>query len=155
MLVRKMEEKDIPAVAEFEKQIAVISFGDTAMMDPGFHEKKLKKAMSRDAEYMLVLEDDGTLKGWLWMAAQTNSVSNERYINFKSFLVQEHGGDPSYTETLMQAGMDYCKKTGARRIVGKTFAGNLPMRLVYKKFGFKPTHLTMEYTMDALEGADR
>ena len=95
---------------------------------------------------MLVLEADGEIYGWLWMTDQINSVSNEHYINFKSYYMKPHEREEDFTGKLMEAGMGFAKGVGAKRIVGKVFVGNLPMRSVYKRFGFKPTHLTMEYT---------
>ena len=148
MTIRKIEEADIPALAEFERDIAVISFGDSAMVDLQFHQKKIRKAMQRERDGMLVLEKDGEILGWLWMTDQINSVSNEHYINFKSFSMKPHSGDEDCTGELMEAGMAFARSVGAKRVVGKVFVENLPMRAVYRRFGFRPTHLTMEYTAD-------
>jgi L-amino acid N-acyltransferase YncA len=145
MKIRTIEERDIPAVAEFERDIAVVSFRESAMTDLSFHQKKLGKALDRESEGMLVLEEDGQIAGWLWMTVQTNSVSNEKYINFKSFYMNPHPKEADLTGALMQAGMDFAARKGVDKIVGKVFAGNLPMRMVYKRFGFKPAHITMEY----------
>lgn len=146
MTIRNIEETDVPVLAEFEREIAVISFGDSAVVDVLFHQKKIRKAMQREREGMLVLEADGEIYGWLWMTDQINSVSNEHYINFKSFYMKPHEREEDFTGKLMEAGMGFAKGVGAKRIVGKVFVSNLPMRSVYKRFGFKPTHLTMEYT---------
>jgi RimJ/RimL family protein N-acetyltransferase len=101
--------------------------------------------MEKSREGMLVLAEGDNVLGWLWMGLQTNSVSGEQYINFRSFYAK--AGESRYSEALMQAGMDYAKSTPATRIVGKTFVSNLPMRLLYQKFHFQPTHITMEYAI--------
>jgi len=148
MDIRKIKETDIEVLANFEKEIAVISFGDTAVTDINFHSKKIMKAMDKERDGMLVLEENSKLYGWLWMTLQTNSVTGEKYINFKSFYMMPHDSDKQYTEHLMAAGMKFSSDSGAKRIVGRTFVDNLPMRLVYKKFGFKPACLTMEYNAE-------
>jgi RimJ/RimL family protein N-acetyltransferase len=147
--IRNITERDLDVLAGFESEIAVISFGEEAVTDPEHHKKKIRKGMEKSPEGMLVLEAAGEVRGWLWMALQTNSVSMEPYIHFKSFYVKNGGEQTGYSQELMKAGMDYALGTGAARIVGKTFVSNLPMRLLYQKFRFKPTHLTMEYHISA------
>jgi RimJ/RimL family protein N-acetyltransferase len=145
MEIRAIEEKDLDQLAEFECEIAVISFGEEAVTDAVYHKKRIRKAMEKSLEGMLVLAEGDNVLGWLWMSLQTNSVSGEQYINFRSFYAK--AGESRYSEALMQAGMDYAKSTPATRIVGKTFVSNLPMRLLYQKFHFQPTHITMEYAI--------
>jgi RimJ/RimL family protein N-acetyltransferase len=147
MIIRGIKEEDLDALAGFESEIAVISFGDEAVTDLGHHKKKIRKSMEKSSDGMLVLEDEGEVRGWLWMGLQTNSVSLEKYINFRSFYVKNSGKDTGYSEALMKCGIKYACGTGAARVVGKTFVSNLPMRLLYRKFHFKPTHLTMEYVI--------
>ena len=36
--IRKAESRDIPQIAEFEKEISIISFGDEAIVDLAFHD---------------------------------------------------------------------------------------------------------------------
>jgi len=148
MLIRNFEIKDIDTVAEFELQIALISFGDEAITDLSFHRRKLEKALSKEGGGMLIMEDeDGIIAGWLWMAPKVNFVTEETYINFKSFYVSEAHRGSSSAEQLLEAGMTYSRSQQAGRIVGYVHVSNLPMRTLYKKFGFAPTHLTMEYNM--------
>ena len=45
----------------------------------------------------------------------------------------------------MAFGMDFCAKRKASSVVGKVNVNNLAMRSLYKKFGFRATHLTMEW----------
>lgn len=151
MIIREIKEQDMEALAGFESEIAVISFGDEAVTDLEHHKKKIRKTMEKSADGMLVLEDEGEVRGWLWMGLQTNSVSLEKYINFRSFFIKNLGKNTGYSEALMKAGMEYAFGTGATRIVGKTFVSNLPMRLLYQKFHFKPTHLTMEFLIPGQE----
>ncbi len=145
MIIRKLTTNDIERVAVFEKEISVISFQEEAITDLEFYRKKLTKILQKGQEEMLVLEMDNQVVGWLWMSLKTNSVSEENYINFKSFYIAENYRGTDCGEKLLEAGMKYASQSGATKIIGKVHSQNLPMRALYKKFGFLPTHFTMEY----------
>ncbi|MEO8285848.1 MAG: GNAT family N-acetyltransferase, partial [Chloroflexota bacterium] len=55
--LRPPTEADLPAIVDFEIEIARISFQDDAITDPEVHRKKLAKALERDREGMFVAED--------------------------------------------------------------------------------------------------
>ncbi|MCY9513734.1 GNAT family N-acetyltransferase [Paenibacillus apiarius] len=144
MPIREMEPNDVATIAKFETDISVISFGEDAITDPQFHAKKLEKALRYEKKGMLVLEVDGNIAGWMWITPRENSVTKETYANFKSFYIEASYRGTDHVDELFEAGMAYCKGEGAVHIIGKVHVSNLPMRLLYKKYGFKPTHLTME-----------
>ncbi len=146
--IRKAETTDIPRLAEFEKEISIISFGDEAIVDLAFHEKKLRKSYDKNSEGMFVMETDGVVNGWLWMEPKTNFLTEDRYINFHSFYVSEALRGGPEAEELMAFGMDFCQKMKAASVVGKVNVNNLAMRSLYKKFGFQATHITMEWQAD-------
>ena len=52
MKIRPITTQDVPTIAEYEKEISLISFGDEAITDLVFHQQKLTKAMPK--------EDDGS-----------------------------------------------------------------------------------------------
>lgn len=145
MNIRSIEQKDLAAVAEFEKEISVISFGSEAVTELEFHRRKLEKAIAHEREGMLVLELEGQAAGWLWMTLKQNFVTKEKYIQFKSFYAAESCRGSEAVTALFEAGMDFARRQKARRIVGHVHVSNLPMRVLYKNYGFAPTHLTMEY----------
>lgn len=144
MPIREIEPQDIPIITIFETEISMISFGEDAITDPLFHTKKLEKALRYEREGMLVLDVDGEISGWMWITPRKNSVTKETYANFKSFYIAESCRGTAYVDELFEAGMNYCRSEEVTQIVGKVHVSNLPMRLLYKKYGFKPTHLTME-----------
>lgn len=143
--IRQIELDDIAVIAEFERDISVISFGEEAITDPRFHARKLEKALHYEKKGMLVLEVDGKVAGWMWITPRENSITKQMYANFKSFYIAEPYRGTAYVDELFEAGMAYCKKEGTERIIGKVHVSNLPMRLLYKNHGFAPTHLTMEW----------
>lgn len=106
--------------------------------------------MTQNAEGMFVCEGNGALCGWLWMDTKTNFVTQECYVNFRSFYITEDARGSAEAEALLAHGLDYCRQVKARSVVGKVHAGNVSMRALYKKMGFEATHITMEYNF-ALE----
>jgi len=144
MKIRTVEPADIPVLAEYEREIALISFQEDAITDLEFHRQKIVKAVPKEREGMLVLDNNGVICGWLWMAIKTNSITNEKYVNFKSFYINAAYRGTESAGQLLDKGLDICRKMGAKSIVGKVHAQNLPMRALYKNHGFAPTHLTME-----------
>lgn len=135
----------MPTIARFEREIAEISFSGEAMDNDEFYRRKVDKAMARDREGMLVLDQDGVVGGWLWMAIRTNFINKKPYADFKSLYVTEELRGTPWPGELMEAGMQVARSHGTNKIIGRVHASNLPMRLLYKKFGFAPVHITMEY----------
>jgi len=143
-LVRLAEEKDLDVLAEFEVEIARISFDEDAVVDPQMHRNKLAKALRRGREGMLVAVDDsGRPVGWLWIALNHNFLTGARYANFRSLAVAPIPERSQVGELLLKGGLDYADRTGATEVVGKVHLRNAPMRVLYRKFGFEATHLTM------------
>ncbi|MEO5952268.1 MAG: GNAT family N-acetyltransferase [Chloroflexia bacterium] len=150
---RSPTESDLPAIVAFEIEIARISFPDDAIVDPEVHRKKLAKALDRDREGMFVAEDSesGEVVGWLWVALNTNFLTNEKYATFRSLAVA-HGADhPKHAEladAIFAHGIEYARGIGVKEITGKVHVNNASMRLVYRKFGFEAEHLTMKLKTD-------
>ncbi|TYQ14597.1 UNVERIFIED_CONTAM: ribosomal protein S18 acetylase RimI-like enzyme [Acetivibrio alkalicellulosi] len=151
MIIRKIQEKDINLIAEMEREISIISFGDEAITELDFHIRKLQKAMPKEVNGMMVLEIEKQIVGWMWMTPRINSVSNEKYVNFKSFYIAEKYRGTDYVNKFVEAGMKYCRDENVKTIICKLNVNNLPARILWKSFGFEPTHLTMEYKFDGRE----
>jgi ribosomal protein S18 acetylase RimI-like enzyme len=144
MTIRPITVADLAVIARFEREIATISFRDEAVVAESFHRQRVEKAIPRDAGGMLVLEIDGSVNGWLWMGVRTNSITKDRYVDFKSFYITEPFRGTEWPDRLMEAGLAFARERRASRIVGRLHVENVPMRLLYKKHCFVPTHLTME-----------
>ncbi|MEU9608337.1 GNAT family N-acetyltransferase [Streptomyces sp. NPDC048057] len=131
-------------MAEFEVEIAKISFADEAITDPAVHEKKLLKAMTRTRDGMLVAcRGDGPADGWLWITVNTNAMSGARYANFRSLAVADVPERTEIGELLLEKGLEFVRSEGVEEVVGKVHVRNVRMRTLYRKFGFESTHLTM------------
>ncbi len=143
--IRQAEEHDVPALVDFEIQIARISFPDDPVDDPEVHRKKLTKAMERDREGMFVAEDAaGKVVGWLWVALNTNFLTSEQYATFRSLAVAPGVESADVADALFAHGIEYARSKGVAEVTGKVHVANVPMRVIYRKFGFAAEHLTMK-----------
>ena len=92
--VRPAGEPDLERIAEFEIEIARISFDDEAIVDPALHRKRVGKALGQPGEITLVAvaDADDTPLGWAWLTSRTNSLTGARYGNFRSLAVADVAG---------------------------------------------------------------
>jgi GNAT superfamily N-acetyltransferase len=154
-LVRPAREGDLDVIAGFEIDIARASFGDEAIEDAALHRKRVAAALGKPGEVTLVAVavkgdseegmgrragggGDGAPVGWAWL-------TGARYGNFRSLATADIPGRGIVAELLMAAVMQAAAQAGYTHLTGKTHAGNLGMRALYRKFGFEATHLTMEW----------
>jgi L-amino acid N-acyltransferase YncA len=146
-LIRPATEDDLDAIVGFEIDIALVSFGDTAITDPALHRKRVSGALGKPGEITLVAvaaTAPDTAVGWAWLSARTNSLTGDRYGNFRS-LAAADGPDRSLIgELLLAAVVAAADDAGLAQLTGKVQARNLGMRALYRKFGFEAAHLTME-----------
>ncbi|MFH8476545.1 GNAT family N-acetyltransferase [Streptomyces sp. NPDC018000] len=142
--VRSAQESDISRLAEFEVEIAKISFAEDAITAVAVHEKRLSKAMARSRDGMFVAcRGDRPTDGWVWITVNTNPMSGQRYANFRSLAVADVPERTLIGELLLHRGLEYVRSQGVEEVVGKVYVQNVRMRMLYRKFGFEATHLTM------------
>ncbi|HHW09607.1 MAG TPA: GNAT family N-acetyltransferase [Firmicutes bacterium] len=153
--IRDLTENDLLAAAEFEARIAAISFGEEAVTDPQEHLKKLKRALAKGEDIMLVLEEGRKVHGWLWISINTNMFTGDRYANFRSFALSPTYQGGEWGELLFQAGLArVVAHQDVKKVVGRVHMHNLPMRILYKKLGFQPVHITMELSLAKQTGRE-
>ena len=143
--LRHPTEDDLDAMAAFEIDIARISFPDDPVTDPELHRKKLRKALERDHDGMFLAVDNTTGKavGWLWVSINTNFLTEDRYANFRSLAIAPDT-ESEVADILFTRGIQYAKDSGVAELTGKVNVNNVPMRIIYRKFGFEAEHLTMK-----------
>ena len=150
-LIRPAGEADLDAIVRYEIEIAVISFGAEAITDPALHRKRVTGAVGKPGETTLVAvaaEAPDEPLGWAWLSARTNSLTGERYGNFRSLAVSDVPDRSQIGEQLLAAVLAAADDAGMTQLTGKVHAANLGMRALYRKFGFTATHLTMERRRD-------
>lgn len=146
-LIRQAQEADLPALAAYEITIAKTSFGEDAIIDSAVHIKKLSKALDRDQEGMLVAEDEtGNVVGWLWIAINTNFLTEERYANFRSLAVSPGCGEAG--EALLERALNYARDCEVTEVLGRVHVTNQEMRVLYRKYDFEPVHLVLRHVFE-------
>ncbi len=146
-LIREAADDDLDAIVGFEITIALVSFGDEAITDAALHRRRVSGALGKPGEVMLVAVTAAApagVVGWAWMSARTNSLTSERYGNFRSLAAADVADRSLIGELLLAAVVEAADGAGLRQLTGKVHAGNLGMRTLYRKFGFEAAHLTME-----------
>jgi ribosomal protein S18 acetylase RimI-like enzyme len=146
-LVRPATERDVDAIVAYEIEIARVSFADEAVTDAALHRKRVTGAMAKPGEIMLVaVARQGPQQpvGWAWLSARTNSLTGQRYGNFRSLAVSDVADRSLIGELLLAAVLAAADEAELGQLTGKVHASNLGMRALYRKFGFTATHITME-----------
>jgi L-amino acid N-acyltransferase YncA len=150
--VRDARPEDLDVLAGFEVEIAVASFGAEAITEPQLHLRRISGALGKPGEITLVAvaaSAPGTVLGWAWMSARTNSLTGARYGNFRSLAVAEVPDRGVIGDLLMTAILAAADREHFTQLTGKVHAANLGMRSLYRAFGFTATHITMEKRMAA------
>jgi L-amino acid N-acyltransferase YncA/DNA-directed RNA polymerase subunit RPC12/RpoP len=147
--IRPAKKEDLPAIVDFEIEIARISFPEDPITDPEVHRSKLSKIMDREPEGMYVLAAEGRIVGWLWITINTQPLTRRTYGTLRSLAVNRDWRRGGAGRALLEFGIDYCRKNRAEWMVTKVFAENLPMRTLCLNLGFHIKHLSMEMRFDA------
>ncbi len=148
-LVRSATEADLDAIVCYEIEIARVSFADEAITDAALHRKRVTGALGKPGEITLVAVAAGQPDvpvGWAWLSARTNSLTGQRYGNFRSLATSDLPDRSRVGELLLAAVLAAADEAGLSQLTGKVHATNLGMRALYRKFGFTATHITMERT---------
>jgi L-amino acid N-acyltransferase YncA len=144
-LIRPANEGDLDAIAAFEVEIAIASFGGEAIRDAAFHRRRVAGSLDKPGEIALIaVAGSGEQVGWAWMSPRTNSLTGASYGNFRSLAVADVADRGLIGELLMAAILRAAEGAGFTHLTGKVNATNVGMRALYRAFGFTATHLTME-----------
>jgi GNAT superfamily N-acetyltransferase len=156
-IVRAATDSDVEAIVGYEIEIAVVSFAEEAITDPALHRKRVTGALGKPGEIMLVAVAEQAPEvpvGWAWLSARTNSLTRDRYGNFRSLATSDVPGRTEIGELLMAAVVAAAEDAGLTKLTGKVHARNIGMRTLYRKFGFDATHLTMERKAGPVHGSE-
>jgi ribosomal protein S18 acetylase RimI-like enzyme len=148
MIIRQATPADVPTIAEFESEIARISFPENPIIDPAVHRKRLCKALARTPEGMFVAQIDGQIVGWLWITLNTSFTTRERYATLRSLAVEPGWRGNGIGRSLVAFALEHCHHGGAQWVTGKVHVDNAPMRALFHAAGFHPKHLTMELRLE-------
>ena len=132
-LVRPATAADLDALIAYEVEIARISFGDEAVTDPELHRKRITGSLGKPDEVTLVAERDGAVVGWVWLSGRRNSLTGDRYGNFRSLATGDVPGRSEVASSLLEAALAAARERGVTEVVGKVHMRNVAMRAVYAK----------------------
>ena len=144
VVLRRLTPEDVPAIAQFEREIAEISFPDDPVTDLAFYERKLRQAVDDAKSEPMVGEAGGRIVAWAWIGTRENFITHERYGELRSFYVAADFRGTGYAMKLMRACLDYCAAHGLARLMGRVHADNEAMQSVYAMYGFAAKHVTYE-----------
>jgi GNAT superfamily N-acetyltransferase len=142
--LRRLKTEDVPVIARFEREIAMISFPDDPVTELAFYERRLRQALTDPKSEPMVGEVDGRIVAWAWIGVRENFITHERYGELRSFYVVEDFRATGYAIRLMRACLDHCAAHRLARLMGRTHAANQPMQSVYEMYGFEAKHVTYE-----------
>ena len=155
VVLRRLAPEDISVVAQFEREIAEISFPDDPVTDPAFYERKLRQAVTDQKSEPMVGEADGRIVAWAWIGTRENFITHERYGELRSFYVVADFRGTGYAMQLMRVCLDHCARNGLARLSGRTHAANESMQSVYEMFGFDAKHVVYERRIAPVERPTR
>ncbi|MFF9085877.1 GNAT family N-acetyltransferase [Streptomyces sp. NPDC014991] len=149
-VTRQADEHDLAAIGAFEVDIARVSFGGDAVDDPARHRTRLARAMEKSRDGMIVAHRPGDpVIGWLWVSINQNTMTGDRYANFRSLAVAPVERRAEVAELLISSGLEFAVRNGLTEVVGRVHVANVPMRTLYRKFGFTPANLVMKLRLPA------
>jgi ribosomal protein S18 acetylase RimI-like enzyme len=154
--IRHATDRDLDDLAAFEVEIARVSFGEDAVDDPAVHRAKLARALTRDPETMYVAAGpDDRAVGFAWFAVNTNFVTGQRYLNFRSLAVSPGWEGSGAGDALVEQGTAFARAHGITEITGKVHVDNHAMRVLYRRAGYVPVTLTMRRRLTGPGEGDR
>ena len=78
-VIRGAAESDLDGIAQFEIEIAKVSFSDDAIVDPALDRRRVSGSLSKPGEIMLVAQaGQGTLIGWAWPTCLGSAMTSSR-----------------------------------------------------------------------------
>ena len=144
VVLRRLKTEDVAAIAQFEREIAEISFPDDPVTDLAFYERKLRQAVDDRKSEPMVAVAGGRIVAWAWIGTRENFITHERYGELRSFYVVKDFRGTGYAMKLMRACLDYCATHGLARLTGRVHTANEAMQSVYAMYGFDAKHVVYE-----------
>lgn len=153
-LSRLAGPEDLPVLAIFERELARLSFPEDPILDLEYHTEKLRRALEREPEGMIVqtiARDDAPagdeIAAWLWLSTKRTLATSEPYGVLRSLYVRRPYRRHGLALSLAEYALRYFQQRGVKKIMAKVHAGNAPALQVLRHIGFEPLHTTLEYRL--------
>jgi len=143
---RLARPEDIPVLAVFERELARVAFPDDPIEDLAYHEGKLRRAMLREPDGMVVIVDTETdqLLAWLWAGTKTTLATGERYGVLRSIYVRDPVRGQGLGRLLGEYAVRYFAGSDIHRVVAKVHSGGEAAQRLLEHIGFESVHITYE-----------
>lgn len=151
--LRRLEPRDIEAVAAFEREIAKVSFPDDPITDLSFYARKLARLADDQDAAAIVAEDASGVVGWAHVSKRRNFITKEAYADFHSIYIGPSARGSGVVAELVGAVFAFCRQNNLNRVVFRTRATNERMKAVLARFGFLPAQIYYERLLDKEDGS--
>ena len=143
---RNAAPDDIPILALFERELARSAFPDDPIEDLEYHTDRLRKALVKQPEGMIVLVDTagGEIIAWLWMATKKTLATGEVYGIVRSIYVRPSARRAGLGAMLAEYARAFFEERDIARVVATVHSGNLAGIRTLQKARFKTVHVTLE-----------
>jgi len=145
---------DLPVLAIFERELARLAFPEDPILDLEYHAEKLRRAMEREPEGMIVqtivtesAPAGDEIAAWLWLSTRRTLATAEPYGVLRSLYVRRPYRRHGLALSLAEYALRYFAQRGVKKIMAKVHAGNAPAVQVLRHIGFEPLHTTLEYRL--------
>lgn len=147
--------EDIPVLAIFEREMARLSFPDDPILDLDYHAEKLRRAMEREPEGMIVqtvaCEDapaGDEIAAWLWLTTKRTLATAEAYGVLRSLYVRRRYRRHGLALSLAEYALRYFAARDVKKIMAKVHAENKEALQMLRRAGFEPLHTTLQFRLE-------
>jgi len=141
--------EDFPVVLEFERELAMISFPDSPILDENYHRQKIEKATGNKSDSLVVAELDRDIVGWLWLRTEKDRTSGERFGYVKSIYVKKEYRKSGIGRRLIRVAEERFLRKGLARMNLIVNPSNREAVLFFREMGFEESSLTMRRKLAA------
>ncbi len=148
-------EEDIPVLAIFEREMARLSFPEDPILDLEYHAEKLRRALEREPEGMIVetgaCEDapaGDEIAAWLWLTTKRTLATAEAYGVLRSLYVRRRYRRHGLARGLAEYALRYFASRDVKKIMAKVHAENKEALQMLRHSGFEALHTTLEFRLE-------
>ncbi len=148
-------EEDLPVLAIFEREMARLSFPEDPILDLDYHAEKLRRAMAREREGMVVqtveCEDSPAgdeIAAWLWLTTKRTLATAETYGVLRSLYVRRRYRRHGLALSLAEYALRYFASRDVKKIMAKVHAENKEALQMLRRAGFDPLHTTLQFRLE-------
>jgi len=147
---RRARLEDLPVLAVIERELARSAFPQDPIEDLDYHTDRLRKALAKEPEGMVVLEgpEGEGLVAWLWVVTKKTLATGEVYGILRSLYVRPSARNAGLGAMLAQYALRFFQERGIARVVAKVHSRNLAGLRTLEKAGFEGLHVTLERRAD-------